>query len=251
MMSRARPLQRVALFLAVLIAGPPIWQAHAQGPSRSGGVSKDPGTVYTFYGLRKLEDDDNVPEDEKLREWQAFIERAKQQLAYARRATARWKKAARRRIVAGARDADRDSRLTPRQKIARWAEVARLFPKSAEYRTAQRRTAHWTKEETRRLVKEAEAVERARRSHLDRIRVWQAVLTWAKRGPEAKAAERRIRGLQRQLYSEAIDVDKVARIDQRTKLAAWKDVLAGRPTRAQKVTAERRVRALKAELQNR
>ena len=106
--------------------------------------------------------------------------------------------------------------------------------------------AFWTQEETKRLVKEAEEVERSRRTKVDRIRAWMEVLAWIDQGPEAKAANKRIDSLQDQLFAEAQSVDAIARVDDKTKLAAWKDVLAGRPNEKQLHTAERRVAELEA-----
>ena len=211
-------------------------------------IDKSPGTVYTYYGLRKLEDDPSVSEEEKVAEWKAFIKRSRKQLRYAERAIKRWKKAGQRRLIASVRDADRDGQLSPRKKIDRWSQIGRLFPKTAEARTARRRIAFWTKEETKRLVLEAEQAEKGRRPRLERIKAWEAVLAWAKRGPESRAARRRIQVLQKQLYKEAVSVDRTARIDKQAKLDAWRDVLDGRPTRAQRNKARRRVRALSAEL---
>lgn len=211
-------------------------------------VSKSPGTVYTFYGLRKLERDPNVSEEEKLAEWRAFIKRGRKQLAYAEKAIRRWKNAGHRQLIDAVRRADRDDRLSPREKIGRWSRIDRMFPKTAEARTARRRMAFWTNEETKQLVREAERAERARRPRVERIRAWEAVLAWVKRGPEAKAARRRIQTLQKQLYAEAVSVDRTAQIDTRAKLDAWREVLDGRPTPAQRNKARRRVRALRAQM---
>ncbi|MCB9645409.1 MAG: hypothetical protein H6730_02225 [Deltaproteobacteria bacterium] len=54
--------------------------------------------------------------------------------------------------------------------------------------------------------------------------------------------------LQDQLFTEAQSVDRIARVDTRTKLEAWRDVLAGRPTAKQKTQAEARVSALESEV---
>lgn len=231
-------------FVGVALSAPALGQDN--GTDRR--IKREPGTVYTFYGLRKLEDDPAVSDAEKLREWQAFIDRARKQLAYAERAVGRWKNAARARVLDEARQADQDEDLSPRDKIERWSQVARLYPKSREAWTARRRTTHWTKEETKRRVSEAERVEKAAGPKVDRINAWASVLSWAKKGPEARAAQRRIQALQKQLYAEALSVDRIARVDKQTKLAAWRDVLAGRPTRAQRAAAERRVKALQTEI---
>ena len=245
MCRRSLVIASLALWTAPTAA---VAQERATNQSGHQKVNKERGTVYTFYGLRKLERDPKVSDEEKLREWRAFIERSKKQIAYAERALDRWKNASRREVLDKARASDRDGELPPREKIERWVAVERLYPKTAEARMAQRRQTHWRKEETKRLVRDAESVEKARRPKVERIQAWDAVLRWTKRGAEAKAAQRRIRDLQKQLYSEAVSVDRIARVDLRTKLAAWRDVLNGRPTPAQRTAAKRRVRALEAKL---
>ncbi|MEL7370251.1 MAG: hypothetical protein AAFN74_15130, partial [Myxococcota bacterium] len=202
------------------------------------------------YGLRKLEQDRKVSAEEKLKEWRAYIDRAKQQLAYANKAVARWKKTARREMLDSAREADRDPRLRPRDKIDRWTTIVELYPRTSEARSAQRRVTHWSKEETKRLIRRAQRVDGSDSTKLERIEAWEDVQVWAKRGPEARAADRRIRDLQRELFAEARSVDRIARFDVRRKLAAWRDVLKGRPTQTQKATAQRRLRALEAKLSN-
>jgi hypothetical protein len=210
--------------------------------------AKKSGSVLTFYGLRKLEEDPNVSDEEKLKEWQAFIDRASEQIQYAKKSVDRWKNAARLRLIEVAKNSDRDAKVSPKDKIAQWKEVERLYPKDPEARTAKKRIAFWTQEETKRLVKDAEEVERSRRTKVDRIRAWMDVLAWIDSGPEAKAANKRIDGLQDQLYSEAQSVDAIARVDDKTKLAAWKDVLAGRPNEKQLKAAERRITELESAL---
>ena len=237
----------VGIALTCVWSGPVLAQSNTS-EARAARVQKAPGTVFTFYGLRKLEQDPSVPDDEKLKEWRAFIERARKQIAYAERAVDRCKGAARQRVLDRARAFDQDLEQSPRDKIARWTEVARLYPKTPDARTAQRRVAHWTKEETKRLAIAAEEVERAKEPKVDRIKAWAAVLEWKTKGPEALAAKRRIQELQKQLYNEALSVDRIARVDTATKLDAWRDVLAGRPTATQERTAQKRVQALKAKL---
>src|SRR5262245_33892403 len=242
-------LVSTALLLAVLSGR----VARARGAAGNDGKTladsaKKSGSVLTFYGLRKLEEDPNVPDEEKLKEWQAFIDRANEQVQYAKKAVDRWKNAARLRLIEAAKNADRDLKVSPKDKIAQWKEVERLYPKDAEARTAKKRIAFWTQEETKRLVKAAEEVERSRRTKVDRIQAWMEVLTWIDQGPEAKAANKRIDSLQEQLFSEAQSVDAIARVDDKTKLAAWKDVLAGRPNDKQQKAAERRVAELDAAL---
>ncbi|MEQ8275689.1 MAG: hypothetical protein RMA76_34105 [Deltaproteobacteria bacterium] len=233
----------IALSLAIAT---PALAAGEDGDAKK--VVKKPGTVLTFYGLRKLEQDPEVSDEEKLREWKAFIDRAQEQIGYAKRAMDRWKNAARLRVVDAATRADSDDDLSPRDKITKWTEVRDLYPKSKEARKAKQRVAHWTSMETKRLVAEAEGVERARKPKVDRIRAWEQVLTWVAKGPEARAALKRINDLQKQLYTEAMSVDKIARIDRQTKLEAWNDVLAGRPSPDQAKKAKQRVAELESEM---
>lgn len=211
-------------------------------------VVKKPGTVLTFYGLRKLEQDPEVSDEEKLREWGAFITRAKEQIEYAKRAQDRWKNAARLRVVDAATRADTDETISPRDKIAKWKEVGELYPKSSDARKAKKRVAYWTSMETKRLASAAEQVERSGKPKVERIAAWVKVLEWVSRGPEARAASRRINELQKQLYAEALSVDQIGRIDRQTKLEAWHDVLNGRPTPDQAKKAKARVAQLESEM---
>lgn len=235
---------RRALSMLALIALPLGGQAWAQD---DGGANKT-GTVLTFYGLLKLEQDPSVSDEQKLAEWQAFIKRAQEQTAYAHKAVDRWKNAAKVRLVEAAAKADEDPQVSARDKLNQWDEVAKLYPKSDEGRRAEKRVAYWRRAETRRLVDAAEAVEKGRRPKVERIRAWGAVLDWEGKGSEAKAAAKRVKDLQDQLFTEAQSVDRIARVDTRTKLEAWRDVLAGRPTAKQKVQAEARVSALESEV---
>jgi hypothetical protein len=209
---------------------------------------KKPGTVLTFYGLRKLEQDPKISDEEKMREWQEFIQRSAEQVEYARKAVARWKDAAKIRVVEAASKSDQDPALLPRDKVAKWKEVVDLYPKSKEARQAQKRLAFWTAAETKRLAEAAEAVEKGRKPKVERIKAWMDVLTWTEKGPEARAAERRIADLQDQLFAEAKSVDDITRVDKQTKLEAWRDVLNGRPTQAQRNLAKKRVEELESEL---
>jgi hypothetical protein len=209
---------------------------------------KKPGTVLTFYGLRKLEQDPKVTDEEKMREWQAFITRSAEQVEYARKAVARWKDASKVRVVEAASKADQDSNVLPRDKVAKWKEVSDLYPKTKEARQAQKRLVFWTAAETKRLAEAAEAVEKSRKPKVERIKAWMDVLSWTERGPEARAAEKRIVELQDQLFAEAKSVDEITRVDKQTKLEAWRDVLAGRPTNPQRTIAKKRVEELESEL---
>ena len=232
------------LVLSLLVAAP----AGAQPSPKKKPASKKPGTVLTFYGLRKLEQDPKVSDEEKMREWQAFIERASDQIQYAKKAVVQWKDAAKTRVMESAAKDDQNPDLLPRQKANKWKEVLSLYPRTKEARQAQKRVAFWSAAETKRLAEAAEAVEKSRKPKVERIKAWKKVLEWVSRGPEARAAEKRIRDLQDQMFAEARSVDRIERVDNRTKLEAWRDVLQGRPTPAQKKLAKKRVAELEAEL---
>lgn len=210
--------------------------------------NKSPSTVLTYYGLRKLELDPNVSDEEKLREWQAFIERAAEQVEYAKGAVARWKDAARLRVVEQVQAADRNAELSNKEKIDSWNRIVELYPKSGEAKIAKKRIAFWRAAETKRLVEAAESVEKSGSTKVERVKAWVAVFDWVDNGPEKKAAQKRIAALQAQLYAEAESLDKIKRVDDQTKLAVWRDVLAGSPTPPQKQTAERRIAELEADL---
>lgn len=244
-----RRLVRLTAFCAVVaVAAPSLAAPPEAGTAKDEGAIKKPGTVLTFYGLRKLEQDPDVSDEEKMREWTAFIERATEQIAYAEKAVDRWKNAAKIRVVEAASKADQDPKVLPREKVEKWKEVVTLYPRTKEARQAQKRAAFWMAAETKRLAEAAESVEKARKPKVERIKAWLQVLSWTERGPEARAAEKRIKDLQDQLFSEAKSVDQIARVDKRTKLEAWRDVLGGRPTPSQRKVAKKRVEALEAEL---
>lgn len=243
-----RPLL-IGLIAGLSLLGPTL--ARAQGEEGEGGKDAKPGTVYTFYGLLKREQEPAISDEEKLKDWQEFIERANQQITYAKKAVDRWKNEAKVRLVDGAAKVDADGAAPPRDKIEKWREVQKLYPKSPEGLRAVKRIAFWSQEETKRLVEGAEEVERARGGKVERIQAWLKVLSWVDKGPEAKGAEKRINELQGQIYAEALSVDKIARVDTKTKLDAWKDVLGGRPTAQQAEQARTRVAALESELAGR
>ena len=225
---------------------------NAKGPASEDSDSAEerpPGWVFTFYGLLKLERNPSVSDAEKLKEWREFIVRSKEQIVYAEKAVQRWKNAARTRLVEAAAAADVDASISAEEKVKRWREVAGLYPRSREGRRAKKRVVHWQQVETKRRAEAAEAVERARGPKVERINAWSAVLEWTARGPEARAAERRVNELARQLYAEALSVDRIARVDVETKLSAWRDVLAGRPNSKERQMAERRVAELESETQ--
>lgn len=212
------------------------------------GDAETPAYVLTFYGLLKVERDPSVPDAEKLKQWQAFITRAQDQIGYAKKAVQRWRNAAKTRLIEAAAHADLDPQIPAEEKVKRWREVVGLYPRTREGRRAKKRVVHWQRVETKRRAEVAEAVERARRPKVDRIHAWSEVLEWSARGPEARAADRRVHELARQLYSEAVSVDRITRVDIQTKLSAWRDVLAGRPTPKERQMAERRVSELESDL---
>lgn len=248
---------RAGLSLTLLVTTP-AWAQQDAGAKPEAtpepGVSREaegraPGTVLTYYGLRKLELDPSVSDEEKLREWQAFIERANEQIVYARGAILRWKDAARIRVVEQVQGADRSPDVSNQEKIAGWKRILELYPKSAEAKIAKKRIAHWRVAETKRLVEAAEEVERSHGSKVERVKAWKAVAEWVDKGPEKRAALKRIGALQQQIFAEAESLDKIRRVDGETKLAGWRDVLSGSPTAQQKALAEKRIAEINAELE--
>lgn len=237
------PRALLSCLLTALLVGAGATNAQAQ-PAEA----KAPKTVLTFYGLLKLERDPDTSDAQKLVQWQAFIKRSAEQTVYAKKALDRWKNAAKLRLVEAAREADADPKLSAPEKLAKWKDVAQLYARSKDGRQAKRRAAHWRRMETKRLVENAESVEAARRPKVERILAWSEVVVWTAKGSEARAASRRLADLQKQLFAEAQSVDRIARVDKRTKLAAWRDVLAARPTAKQRAKAQSRVAALEADL---
>lgn len=221
----------LALVLALM---PGLGQARPPAPKA--------GRVYTFYGLRQLEQDPKVTDADKVRQWEAFIARASAQLEYARAAADRWKDAKRLRRVKAAEQAEADPASNPEERLARWAAVLQLQPRGPGADHAKARKAHWRAQETARRVRRAEAVEAGGARKLDRLRTWVWVLAWAPKHPRAKA---RVRDLQARLLEEARAVDKIAGVDRATKRAAWEDVLAGRPSPRQRREAQARLQALR------
>ncbi|MFO0722507.1 MAG: hypothetical protein U1E65_01910 [Myxococcota bacterium] len=212
-----------------------------------GEIPRDPGTVLTYYGLRKLELDAAVSDAEKVQQWQAFIERATEQIAYAKTAVVRWKDAARMRILESAEAAEKQPEVPANEKIAAWAKVQELFAKTPDGKNAEKHIAQIRAAELKRLGVSADEVERSRAQKVDRVRAWRAVVEWSPKSPEAKAAEKRMTALMTQLFQEAQDLDRIRRVDVETRLTAWRDVLDGAPTKEQKKTAEKRILELSAE----
>ncbi len=212
-----------------------------------GEIPRDPGTVLTYYGLRKLELDAAVSDAEKVRQWQAFIERATEQIAYAKSAAARWKDAARMRILETAEAAEKQPEVPATEKLAAWAKVLELYAKTPDAKVAEKHMQQIRGAELKRLGAMAEEVEKSRAQKVDRVRAWRALIEWSPKSPEAKAAERRMTALQTQLFQEAQDLDRIRRVDAETKLTAWRDVLDGAPTKDQRKLAEKRILELAAE----
>lgn len=224
------------LALGVLVSLP------ASGEERA--TSGSGGTVLTFYGVRQLEQDPSVTDEEKVRQWRAFIERARKQLAYAQKAAERWQEAPIFRLIETAQQVEKDPGSNPRQRIAQWMLVADKYPKSEQATRARERVRYWQGEELARLVQQAEGVESAGRPKVARIQAWLSVVEWAPKTKEAKAAQKRVRALQTQLFAEAEGVDRLERLDARIKRQAWQDVLRGQPTPVQRKKATRRLSAL-------
>jgi hypothetical protein len=230
-----------ALFVSSLaLAGPDA----GVKPDSSASASK---TVMTYYGLRKYELEPEVEDEAKLREWQAFIERTKEQVEYAKGAVERWKNAARVRVLEQVRADDQNGALTPEEKMKSWERVNSLYPNSPDARTAQKRVGYWRAEEIKRRVEGAEEVERAKGSKAERIRAWRLVSNWAPGAAEGRAADKRIDALEQQLFAEAESLDKIQRVDPKTKLEAWRELLSVEPRAAFKKTAEKRVTELEAQ----
>lgn len=238
-----------ALLAGLVAAGVGLASVAPAGADPDAGVSKDAGaappkTVLTYYGLRKYELDPEVTDEDKLREWQDFIERSKEQVEYAKAAVERWKHAARVRVLEQVRADDKNDALAPEDKMKSWERILTLYPKSPDARTAQKRVAYWRAEETKRRVEAAEEVERAKGSKAERIRAWRVVARWAAGAPEGRAADKRIDALEQQLYSEAESLDRIQRVDPKTKLEAWRELLSVDPRPAYRKTAEKRVAEL-------
>ncbi len=236
------------LHLAVLLLGPSFLSGLARANPDAGArpEAAKPKTVMTYYGLRKYELEADVEDEAKLREWQSFIERSKEQVEYAKAAVERWKNAARVRVLERVRTDDKNDSLTPEEKMKGWQRIIGLYPGSADARTAQKRIGYWRAEETKRRVESAEEVERAKGSKAERIRAWRSVSSWAAGAAEGRAADKRIDALEQQLYAEAESLDRIQRVDPKTKLEAWRELLSVDPRPAFKKTAEKRVAELEA-----
>lgn len=245
-MRRAAVLVLLLSIPAVAPAEPDAGGAPAAKPAE-GEIPRDPGTVLTYYGLRKLELDAAVSDAEKVKQWLAFIERATEQIAYAKTAAARWKDAARMRILESAEAAEKQPEVPATEKLAAWAKVLELYAKTPDAKVAEKHMQQIRGAELKRLGAAAEEVEKSRAQKVDRVRAWRALIEWSPKSPEAKAAERRMTALQTQLFQEAQDLDRIRRVDVETKLTAWRDVLDGAPTKDQKKLAEKRILELAAE----
>lgn len=245
-MERPRSPLVVALVSAAL-AGSARAEEPAEAPPDGAGspaAEAADGTVYTFYGLLELERDPAVSDAEKIRQWTAFVQRAEEQLRYAREAVERWEDASRRRAIEAALATERDDRTTAAQRMRAWLSAASAQSEDAPRQKADKRAAYWKAEQTRALVERARRVEAERKPKVERIAAWRAVTDWQEEGPAAQAAGSRIRALRDQLFREAESVDQVPGVDDATKREAWQDVLRGAPTEAQRTQAEARLEAL-------
>jgi hypothetical protein len=236
----------LAWTLALLLAQPA--PDGARGPTESPEPAPIPDAesdrVLSFFGLLELEKDPEVSDEEKVRQWKAFLERTERQRTYARRAVERWTFAERRRLLERAVRRDPGD-APPEDKHRLWREVAEAFGEDTrEGRRARDRAGHWKRRATQRRVDAAMEIEREGRPKVDRIRAWKAVVEWAPSSKSGKAARARIRTLQARLVEEAQSLDGFARIDDATRLRAWRQVLAGDPTPDQARRARRRIREL-------
>jgi hypothetical protein len=206
-------------------------------------ASDSPPRVATFAGLLALEKDASVSDDEKRDQWQAFVTRTEQQLAYARQAVERWERAHAQRQLKRALALDEGS-APAADKIEAWEAVAEAFAGTDNATRAQKRARYWQRVRSQELVEAAQRVEAEGRSKVDRIAAWGRVLAWAQGADIVDPARARIAALQAQLVKEAIALDGVARVDDATKREAWQAVLDGRPSAAERRRAERRLREL-------
>lgn len=205
-----------------------------------------PGSTYTFYGLLELEKDPGVADAEKIRQWQAFIERSRAQVAYADKAVLRWERAARDRLLKRALETENDASTSAQARHQAWRLAAQALGDDAEGRKAAKRAEFWFAEELRARIARAKEVEEAGRPKVERIRAWKTVGAWAPKAGATMAAQRRIAALQEQLYRESMSLDALRGVDDATKVQAWRDVLAGEPTEAQARRARRRLTELGA-----
>jgi hypothetical protein len=213
-------------------------------PADGGAHETAAAEVLTFRGLLELEKDAHVSDERKLREWQDFIVRSKEQLEYASAAVDRWTIAPRIREFEATEAEEQKPSLGPRDKSERWKAFATKYPRTPEAVLADKRAGEWRGVETQRLAQALAEVERSGAHKLDRIKAALAIVEWAPASSEGRAAVARIQALEAQLYAEALNIDAIRGVDRESKLEAWKDVLAGAPTPAQRSTAQRRVTEL-------
>lgn len=206
--------------------------------------AEPPDTVPTFHGLRLMEQDPDIPDEEKAAAWSAWVARTEKELAYGRAAARQWRSAGRLRLVAAAEAMEGDPAYGPKQRAEQWQAVVDRFPGSEEAERASERAAHWRRMELKRRVDAAEAIERAGRPKVDRIQAWLAVIEWAPKSGPARAADARVGALQAQLEKEAATADGIERLDAATKAELWRDVLRGRPSEASAARARARIQAL-------
>lgn len=208
------------------------------------GPTPDEGEkILSFYGLLELEKDAKVSDEEKLRRWQAFLERTARQREYARKAVERWRFAEAHRLLERAVAMDAGA-ASAQEKCALWRSVAQAFQGKEEADPARRRALHWDRLETKARVEAARQVEEDGLSKVDRIQAWKKVVAWAPDSEAGRTASQRISALQQRLVVEAQSLESVEGVDPATRIMAWKQVLAGAPTPKQAARAEARIAAL-------
>lgn len=212
--------------------------------ARTGIGAPPPKMVLTFSGVRALEDDQSVPDEEKVKAWEAFIARTDLQLEYARKAARYWKEAKVLRLEATARALEDDQEYPFEQRVEQWKAV--LAASSGERAArAQKRVAHWSAKELQRRIDAAEAVEKEGALKVARISAWRLVVQWSPKSTAGRAAAARIAALQAQLLREAEAAEQIERLDTASKIELWKDVLRGEPSDEQRRKAEQRIQALR------
>ncbi len=203
--------------------------------------------VLTFHGLRRLEEDPKISDEHKRAAWDAFVKRATEQVAYAKKAVVHWERVAEQRLVKTAQAYEADAGASVDKKIHAWRALVDRFPKASESGHAQKRIADLKAQETARRVEVAEHKEASRRNKVVRLQAWGEVLAWTQGGPEADKAAARVRALRGQLYAEASSLDRLVGIDAASKIRLWQEVLDGRPTPRQSARALKRIEALRGQ----
>src|SRR5688572_1929274 len=104
------------LHLLALVAAPMLPDATVKPATTS---SVEQAEVLTFYGLRKLEHDSKISDEDKAKEWEAFIRRANEQIEYARAAVEHWKNASRARLIDTAQVDESNPEIAASEKMKR------------------------------------------------------------------------------------------------------------------------------------